>query len=118
MKIERGSFFNIVWHKSGDLCQKCGDFQKFLSGDFVAIFESRGGDFALKRPGHTGQERSQLKYQNVDISGTKRATKNLRIPNWTFHRADSFSGPKLQLNGQEHAENGLGTREMWRFEQL
>ena len=57
--------------------------------------------------------RSQLKSQNVDISGTKRATKNLRIPNWSYRRGDSFSGPKLQLNGLEHAENGLGLREMW-----
>ena len=37
-----------------------------------------------------------------DISGTKRATKNLRIPNRSFCQDDSFSGPKLQLNDLEH----------------
>ena len=40
-------------------------------------------------------------FKIVDISGTKRATKNLRIPNWSYRRGDSFSGPKLQLNGLE-----------------
>ena len=47
-----------------------------------------------------------------DISGTKRATKNLRIPNRSNRRGDSFSGPKLHLNGLEKSENGLGTRQM------
>ena len=33
--------------------QKCGDFEEFLSGDFVAIFDYRSGDFEPKWPGNT-----------------------------------------------------------------
>ena len=34
--------------KCGDFFQKCGDFEEFLSGDFVAIFDYRSGDFEPK----------------------------------------------------------------------
>ena len=59
------SFFKLYDTKVGIFPQKCGDFEKFLSGDFVAIFFHRCGDFALKRPGHTGtnQKQKELKLE-------------------------------------------------------
>ena len=75
------------------------------------MFRSRKN--AATRVISTGAKSTQISKYNVDISGTKRATKNLRIPNRSNHRGDSFSGPKLQLNVWEHAENGV---RMWRDE--
>ena len=40
--------FKKIYPKCGDFSHKCGDFEEFLSGDFVAIFDNRSGDFEPK----------------------------------------------------------------------
>ena len=64
-----------------DVCPK--PFLQTLSSGYRFPLGSAAG---VSRPASRGglsklPPLSQLKYQNVDISGTKRATKNLRIPN-------------------------------------